>query len=238
MYANNRVCRLSLALAAAALCTIAQAATDISTEPLNTYSAPSSTDVKPNVFFILDDSGSMDFDFMPDWACSQFSTSMPRCNFTGTFPLSDGHEYLFRNAAYNGVYYDPAVTYKPPVTVNANGALDETAFPSMTGVSAATGGDSSASVSARNWKSVKVDAFGVQSTSTANLQTSTTYPPYFFTTVAGEYCKEPALRTCTPASAPILTGNPDTSYPYPAKVRWCNSSSLTDCRGAFSANYR
>ena len=45
-------------------------ATDISTEPLNTYSAPSSTDVKPNVFFVLDDSGSMDWDFMPDWACS------------------------------------------------------------------------------------------------------------------------------------------------------------------------
>ncbi|MBK7472040.1 MAG: hypothetical protein IPI73_16970 [Betaproteobacteria bacterium] len=45
------------------------AQTDISTVPLETYSAPSSTDVKPNVLFVLDDSGSMDWDFMPDWAC-------------------------------------------------------------------------------------------------------------------------------------------------------------------------
>ncbi|MBK9605475.1 MAG: hypothetical protein IPO58_03265 [Betaproteobacteria bacterium] len=50
--------------------TTAQAAqTDITTVPLETYAAPSSTDVKPNVLFVLDDSGSMDWDFMPDWAC-------------------------------------------------------------------------------------------------------------------------------------------------------------------------
>jgi len=43
-------------------------ATDISTTPLSTYSITSAKDIKPNVMFVLDDSGSMDWDYMPDWA--------------------------------------------------------------------------------------------------------------------------------------------------------------------------
>src|SRR5690606_14468865 len=73
------------------------AQTDISTSPLSTFSAPSTTDVKPNVLFVLDDSGSMAWDYMPDWA-----------------DVSDDH--LFRNNSFNGVAYDPGVRYDPPLT--------------------------------------------------------------------------------------------------------------------------
>ncbi|HEX7648582.1 MAG TPA: PilC/PilY family type IV pilus protein, partial [Noviherbaspirillum sp.] len=208
-------------------------ATDISTEPLNTYSAPSSTDVKPNVFFVLDDSGSMDWDFMPDWACSRWSTQNSSCNSTGQDPLSTRYEYLFRNAAYNGIYYNPAITYKPPVAVDSTGATNTTTYPSMTGTSTSTGGDATATTSSPNWKAVKDDAYGVQASSStkSDLVSDSAKPPLFFTIIAGEYCTSPSLRTCTTASAP--TG----SYTYPAKVRWCDSSALTNCRAAFSSTF-
>lgn len=208
-------------------------ATDISTAPLNTYSAPSSTDVKPNVFFVLDDSGSMDWDFMPDWACAPFSTQNGSCSSTGQDPSSSRYEYLFRNSAYNGIYYNPAITYKPPVAVDSTGAVNTTTYPGMTGVSTATGGDATATSSSRNWKAVKDDAYGIQasSTSKSNLVSDSTKPPLFFTIVAGEYCTSPALRQCITANA--SSG----SYIYPAKVRWCDSSALTNCRAAFSSTY-
>ena len=223
----------SCLLLALALCGSAHAAlTDISTVPLNTYSAPTSTDVKPNVLFILDDSGSMDWDFMPDWACAPtYSTRVTSCNSAGQDPSSARSEYLFRNSSYNGVYYNPAINYKPPVAVSSNtGITNTTTYPSMTGMSTATGADSS---SKPNWKAVRDDAYLVQSTAsnTSDLVSNTNKPPYFFTTIAGEYCTTPSLRVCTNASAP------STNYPYPAPLRWCNSSGLGTCQAAFSTSF-
>ena len=222
----------SLLLALVFTASTQAALTDIATEPLNTYSAPSSTDVKPNVLFILDDSGSMDWDFMPDWACTSLSTRNSSCQSIGQSVASgsDQSEYLFRNASYNGIYYNPAIMYKPPIHVGSSGATDTTTYPSMTGVSTTTGGDSTASTAAPNWKAVRDDAYGVQSTLTtkSNLVSDSTKPARFFTTVAGEYCTTPSLRVCTTASAPSA------SYPYPANLRWCNSSALTTCQAAYS----
>lgn len=68
--------------------------TDISDTPL---ASSSDSVVKPNVMFILDDSGSMAWDYLPDVA-----------NFSnGTYGEKSSH--------CNGVYFNPAVTYKPPV---------------------------------------------------------------------------------------------------------------------------
>jgi type IV pilus assembly protein PilY1 len=78
------------------------ASTDISTVPLIT----SRTVAKPNILFILDDSGSMDSDYMPD-----------DMNGTG--------KYGFYTSQCNGVAYNPTVTYDPPKTA------DNRSFPSM-----------------------------------------------------------------------------------------------------------
>ncbi|MFC5521478.1 PilC/PilY family type IV pilus protein [Polaromonas jejuensis] len=72
------------------------ATTDVATGPIFT-NATATTEVKPNVMFVLDDSGSMDWDFMPDDAN----------NFSG--------KYGFPSSQCNGVYYNPAITYSPPV---------------------------------------------------------------------------------------------------------------------------
>lgn len=223
----------SLLVASAFIASDNVAATDISTEPLNTYSASSSTDVKPNVFFVLDDSGSMDWDFMPDWACASYSTTNSDCSSVGQNPLSARSEFLFRNADYNGIYYNPAVVYKPPVAIDSTGAINTTTYPSMTGADTATGADSSTKP---NWKAVKNDAYGIQSTSSSNLQSDSSKPSYFFTIVAGEYCTSASLRACIAADAPITVGG--VTYKFPAKLRWCDSSALTNCRATFDTNFR
>lgn len=56
--------------------------------------------VAPNLLFILDDSGSMGRNYMPDW---------------NLLKNNDDNDALI-NANNNGVYYDPTVTYTPPPT--------------------------------------------------------------------------------------------------------------------------
>jgi len=181
------------------------AQTDISTSPLSTFSAPSTTDVKPNVLFVLDDSGSMSWDYMPDWA-----------------DVSDDH--LFRNNSFNGVAYDPGVRYDPPITYNSSGAVNTTTYPSMTGQTTATGASSAAKP---NWRAVKNDGYGVQTTGTANLEGSS----YAYVIIPGEYCNSASMTNCVTASAP--TGN----YTFPSYLRWCSNSALTTCRATYSSTY-
>ncbi|MEO8135181.1 MAG: PilC/PilY family type IV pilus protein [Betaproteobacteria bacterium] len=204
--------------------------------PLETYSAPSSTDVKPNVLFVLDDSGSMDWDFMPDWACAAASVRNSNCSSTGQSPLSARTEYQFRNAAFNGMHYNPATNYKPPISVNSSGVSNTTTYPGMAGTSTATGRTSG---STPNWNAVKNDAYNVQSTSSSNLvydsqNTSNTIPNHFFTIIPGEYCTTSALRICNTQSAPDAPGG---TYTYPAPVRWCDSAALTNCKAGYDASF-
>lgn len=72
--------------------------TDIANAPLSSTSADV---VKPNVMFIIDDSGSMASTYSPDAA--NFSSS----------------RYGAKSVHCNGIYFDPAVTYVAPV--NADG---------------------------------------------------------------------------------------------------------------------
>lgn len=173
-----------------AIATNAQAAlTGLSTSPLVTSSSSS---VLPNLLMVLDDSGSMDWDFMPDWANS-------------------GSTSLFRNADYNGIAYNPATTYNPPIFYDASGTANTTTYPSQTGTSPATGGNASATLAAPNWKQVKDDAYGIQSTSNSDLTNSAN----FYTFLSGESCTAANLKTC-------VAGAPSATYPFPAKLRWCN----------------
>ncbi|MDD5176748.1 MAG: PilC/PilY family type IV pilus protein [Sterolibacterium sp.] len=73
---------------------IQAATTDLASVPLVSSSA---SVVLPNLMFVLDDSGSMDWSYMPDTA-NDF-----------------GGAYGYSSSQCNGVYYDPTVTYTPPV---------------------------------------------------------------------------------------------------------------------------
>ena len=64
------------------------------------------SDVLPNIMFVLDNSGSMGRTFTPDWAGSPDNT-------------------LFKNSAYNTQYYNPNVVYTPAVTFNGTSMGDQ-----------------------------------------------------------------------------------------------------------------
>lgn len=79
---------------------------DLATMPLQTSG---SSDVKPNLMFVLDNSGSMGWDYAPDWS----NSSSP---------------WLFDNADYNTQYYNPEVQYSPPLTYLGVSMANQTNF--------------------------------------------------------------------------------------------------------------
>jgi type IV pilus assembly protein PilY1 len=88
-YIRNAIIIFCVAVASA------QAAiTDIDSAPMGTAAAVSAS---PNVMVMLDDSGSMDWDYLPDNAH----------NFSGYYGYNSSH--------CNGVYYNPNITYTVPV---------------------------------------------------------------------------------------------------------------------------
>lgn len=80
-------------LACATAGTPAMADTDISNRPLIT----NQVSVKPNLMFVLDNSGSMDFAYIPE-------------------AMGSASQYGFRSPQCNGAAYDPTTTYDLPVT--------------------------------------------------------------------------------------------------------------------------
>lgn len=92
---------------------VAATETDIAAAPLGT--APTVT-VLPNLMFILDDSGSMAREFMPDevddgTSCKSCATSA--CNVANR-SCQPGHPPYYA-AQFNTIYYNPQFTYKPGV---------------------------------------------------------------------------------------------------------------------------
>lgn len=83
---------------------------DLADKPMGNSIDPA---VKPNVMFILDKSGSMSWSHMPDNPVAGLRT-----------------KYGYKSSQCNGVYYNPSVTYKPPVKA------DGTSYPDATFTSA------------------------------------------------------------------------------------------------------
>ncbi len=130
------------------------AATDIASSPLVT-SAPSA--VLPNLMFVLDDSGSMGYDHLPDWVVTETlcrstgATAASSGSFVAASGAGCGAHPTFMSSDINGVYYNPAITYLPPVT--SAGA----SYASMTSANTAA------------WTTVKNDYYGVQDAGSTNL---------------------------------------------------------------------
>lgn len=113
---------VSATLLGASACTFATTA-DIANAPL---ASASSTVVKPNIMFILDDSGSMGWEYLPD-----------------SVNNNDDQE-CYRNHGYNRAYYNPYFTYTPPV--DASGA----SYPNATYGAAKIDGFGGASTTTKN----------------------------------------------------------------------------------------
>lgn len=96
--------RLALALACFSLAgPLGAATTDLASSPLVTSASSS---VLPNVFLMMDDSGSMDWDFGLDYP-------------PGSPPFSTS-KFGYASSQCNGVYYDPTITYTPPAKADGS----------------------------------------------------------------------------------------------------------------------
>ena len=96
------------------------ATTDIANAPLVTSST---TSVLPNVFLMMDDSGSMSWSHMPDDSDDGGSS----------VPFKYGY-YGLRSSQCNGVYYNPNTKYYAPFKA------DGTSYPDMSFTAAKTNG--------------------------------------------------------------------------------------------------
>lgn len=95
------------------------AVADIAQEPLFLGSA-----VKPNIFFLVDDSGSMDWEVLrSDGALNvpSYSEFRNSGNLDITPTPTDQDEVLESCAGYNVLYFDPSKTYEPWAGVDKNG---------------------------------------------------------------------------------------------------------------------
>lgn len=123
----------ALAFAGTLGCTVpllASAQLNISTDPLGT----GASSIKPNVMFILDGSGSMGSDYMPDYVNDSHS---PTSRTAGCFDAGDDNDSggtgtisgnpdacIFGDPAYNSsdfnsIYYNPALRYRPALNADA-----------------------------------------------------------------------------------------------------------------------
>jgi type IV pilus assembly protein PilY1 len=168
------------------------AVTDISSVPL-IIASPSS--VQPNLMFVLDDSGSMNWDYLPDIINGDGSPDPALCRSagatsataTGSFnsscctnnnssvacwadttsraaPFNSRGHPPFLAAGFNGLAYNPATTYTPPVDYT---------------------GTSVGNVS--NFTSVKNDYYQIQSTTSIDLTTQ--FPDL-------EWCTDSSYSDC------------------------------------------
>ncbi len=103
---NNSWIKKLVWLGAMIPCLVQAEFLDLATMPLQTSG---SSDVKPNLMFVLDNSGSMGWDYSPDWANS-------------------ASDWLKDNSDYNTQYYDPEVIYSPPLTYQGVNMANQTGF--------------------------------------------------------------------------------------------------------------
>src|SRR5665647_239656 len=212
--------RVALRLALGVQCARA-AATDIATVPVMNITGTGS--VKPNILLMMDNSGSMDWAYVPDYVggATSSSATYKMCR-TGAL-LSNGTAICtpgdppFMSAAFNGMYYNPTIYYQPPVKA------DSTSYSSMT------------AANTTNWTRVPTDGYNVQNNDMFGNNTTTTdltagfpdkkwcnsspvcqinqsyfYPDanfktastiygnaYYYNIHVQEYCTDASLKVCT-----------------------------------------
>ncbi|PKO72658.1 MAG: hypothetical protein CVU20_01115 [Betaproteobacteria bacterium HGW-Betaproteobacteria-14] len=106
---------LAACLGAGGILSAQAALTDLANIPLAESSAES---VPPNIYFILDDSGSMGWDYMPDYVDD--SRMCPDSDDNGSLNGCVVGDPPYSVSAVNGVYYNPAIRYRPPKGADGN----------------------------------------------------------------------------------------------------------------------
>jgi type IV pilus assembly protein PilY1 len=187
--------------------------TDIANAPLVT-AAP--TQIRPNLMFILDDSGSMSWDYMPDWVnghegtisglhfCRASAATATgsgnwngRCCRNGT----EGQTCLVGAGAVNSGVYANRRPEPPFLSSDFNGSAYNPATTYLPPRDAnGVPWPSQTAAHTSNWTNVRNDAFGVQSTHSINLTTQ--FPD-------SEWCTDTTHTDCLRQGNYVLPGRVD-----------------------------
>ncbi len=221
-------------------------AVDLSNTPLVTSTA---TSVRPNMMFVLDDSGSMASDFMPDYVAGEAlcrdSSSTNFWNKSGCVNM-DPPRFA---AQFNGIYYNPLFTYKPPVNADGTIRADQ--------VRVSGGFDL--------WDQVQTDPF-LNPSNTANLAN---YQDQYYckleshnntdtaTLTDSTKCRRNGIAYTTTPTVTAGYNYPDATFKYRKKsgggtyllnngpyyytlssVQWCSNTGLTTCQSTKNDTYK
>ena len=178
----------------------------ISDEPLGTGTGVA---IKPNIYFVFDDSGSMAWNYLPDYVndsyCfdnnrslySDLTTSSSTLSGSGTTGCQHGYP-PYDAAGFNYLAYDPAIRYWPATDYDGT----NTVYKSM----------SSANTSA--WTVVPQDAYGVLKDSNGNL-----LPPTDLVT------RYPDIKWCNGSSTTDCRVN-SSGYQYPDLIKYTTAVNI------------
>jgi type IV pilus assembly protein PilY1 len=205
--------------------TVSAAAVDLSNTPMTTSTA---TSVRPNLMFVLDDSGSMASDYMPDWVRQGFCRDSSGPN-NKTCAVSDPP---YMSSGFNGIYYNPINSYRPPA--NADG----TSFPDQFYLSGVT----------KKWDKVQKDPY-LNPTSLQNVETNfpdilwcKNSPPPIADRTDPSKCRKNGVAYAT---SPVISAGynyPDGTYdkgvannggPYyytTSVLQWCKNKTTGPCQ--------
>ncbi len=253
--------RLILSLFAAMLISPAWSQpTDISSTPL-TYSL--ATQVKPNVMFLLDDSGSMASRFMPE-AVNDVNIDKTRCNNSScSSTTTNGIEgnppwYAYQ---FNTIYYNPQIRYSPAIDGNGNlmasfgspwTSVKVNAFVGSSTINLGSGypevvfckNSSDSPTDTVNCRRNGVDTgnpFLYNSTSTNGYPNGTSSGSYRFPQVRNGnpfYYNILPVEHCSDVALTdcTLSGAPTGKYVYPAPVRFCQNATDAGSNGSISGS--
>ncbi|SHG58399.1 pilus assembly protein [Massilia sp. CF038] len=193
----------------------AAATTDLADAPL---ANATTTAILPNIMFDLDNSGSMSWDYMPDFVrYTSPGAFVPWCRgvtSTNSLLLCEQGDPPYFASGFNGLYYNPEVRYSWPVNADGN---PRPALGVATAISYAN---------PLSWTAAASDGYGIQRVDSTATQA-------------------PGTSACTPNAAggncPVLNANSVTNLvtSYPERV-WCLSSNDTppsaNCKSALEGN--
>lgn len=195
----------------------AQAAnTDISSSPLEVGGTGV---VQPNVMLLFDDSGSMAWDYMPDWLSGNFATycvNKPYINNgngngssqstnpcptpSGTSTIGEPGDPPYYAYRVNGIYYNPNQYYQTPVdTVGLQWPATGAKYPSYT-----------------TWTAVPSNPYSSLTSNTINLTTSypeNTYCSASQSSYSSTNCKRNGIDTGNPFLYNYDSASPPHGYP-------------------------
>ncbi len=187
------------------------AVTDIASSPLTTASG---NVVRPNVMFVLDDSGSMNFNFMPDHVgytqtgnkCRSGSTGRTTAVCTGTSQSGDqkptvGGDPPVYSPFFNAIYYNPIIRYSPPT----NPCDASQTLPTQNGTNT------------NGWRGVRVEGHALNSSCVQNSATAdilTDYPELTYCRTSSDCRRNGIDQRTTTTNSDFDNRDGDYDWPY------------------------